>query len=265
MYTLAILTLCRYTLPLIIFANALIVGSWFGERDQYLISHSLAVKFPAEKPLKCFLAWFAWGGFIFFCAISASDYKPKRHMYFGVFFAVAFFAVYTTFLAAGSTMGVGEACVANRKLCFLEHFSTFWGLLIFGIIVFDIVASKVLLDEYGRPKPRQQPTPAAAPQRPPTAAPSPTPAPPQPITWSSVLQNPQQQTPQREQDQDRQSILSSVTTLQGEETKTKKDKKRDSTITIYSIEEHELERYLEQTNVPNPSNGNPGSMPNKGP
>jgi hypothetical protein len=175
--------------------------------------------------------------------------------------ATYLFVLYVVYMALGTTMGVGEICRANIGLCFFDHFMTLYALVIVGSMAYNVVlmvrlprvqnSLKLLrLRITPVPKPRSVPTPQ--PQ-----APAPTPLEP------ASQPEPEQQ--QNTNEQDKESVVSSATTLQGECLQNGKDKeKRHSVIAIYSIEEHGPFSLTEYTVIPNPTSGNPGSEPNKG-
>ncbi|KAF9908081.1 hypothetical protein EC991_010209 [Linnemannia zychae] len=249
----------RGSLIPLLFIHFTLLGFWLVKRGQYFLDNPSAQQvFTTGEYLKVFLTWLAFGAQGFAC-----HHNHRVGMFINAVFASLFLGLYLTYFVVGTTFGVGETCHAHMGSCFLEHFVTSIAMVITGIMVLDVVVSLIWLDRWGWPKPRPvRPAPriVLAPARPiPPPAPQPTPVPATP----AIQPKPEQ--PKKVPEQDRQSVISSSTTLQGEEVQTDKDKKkRHSTITIYSIDEHELGPIPEQTIVPNPVSGNPGSTPNKG-
>ncbi|KAF9124665.1 hypothetical protein BGW39_007974 [Mortierella sp. 14UC] len=236
----------------LLFIHFGLLSFWVVVRSGYLQNNpSIPQGLPGQEQVKVFFTWLGFGLQLCVC-----DSTHRIRIIANGVFATLLLALYVAYMALGTTMGVGEVCRGNVGLCFYDHFITFMALVIVGMIGFDVVRSAIWLNNWSWPKPRPV-RPVPAPTRPiPPPAPRPAPAP-APLTPQP---KPEQQKKALEQDQ--QSVISFSTTLQGEETQDKK--KRHSTITIYSVDEHELGPLPEQIIVPNPNSGNPGSTPNKG-
>ncbi|KAK3848517.1 MAG: hypothetical protein J3R72DRAFT_3006, partial [Linnemannia gamsii] len=158
-------------------------------------------------------------------------------------------------LVQGSSLGFGEACAAERRLCVVDHFNAFLALTTVALMVFELTASWMLMDESGYPLLRRTRTTPAPPQIIPVPVPT-------PVLPQQGHPDPKQQ--ERVQEQDQQSTLSTTKTLKDEEAASKKLVKRRSTGTIYSSEDLELGLYPpEQGKVPNPNSLNRGSKPNQ--
>ncbi|KAK3848464.1 MAG: hypothetical protein J3R72DRAFT_429084 [Linnemannia gamsii] len=253
---------CRILICCLSFFTTLINLIWLIKITDFLNTHNLPD--VGAAPLDGLILNVTFGpGIVSLYHIKSGHFKPRTRIWIHAVVAVALLGYFVTYLVLWTVFIVDLGrCSANKGMCFLEHLGRHLGLTLAVLVVLELVASMILLDDFdmpkkrpGRPIPiRSRPRPASAPTRPTPVISLPSPSQPQ--------QKPKQQKQVKVPDQ--QSILSSATTLQGEDSQTDKDTKRHSTVTILTFNVLEIDSYPEQTHVPNPSSGNVRSTPNQG-